>query len=323
VRWSTPFGEADEPVGAWAVDDTTLYACRDQDVVVRALDAATGAARWTASTQARFLMSSDGVVVFANPEAVGALDKATGRGVWEMTRMGLANEAIDVSDGTVVAVAQEGEPSDPLGLPQKVIALDAATGARLWASEQYEFVGTLRVMAGAGAAYYCQDERLVARELRTGTVRWTAPVVGLSAMVLGATEDVVVVQDSGLVVIDAATGRRCWGANWQISSVTFAGGLLVAETMVGTSRARLADVHGVDPASGTLVWTVPPFGVPASPAVSTDEFVYLSVRDGATSAYATATGELLWSRLVGTPVAARGRDVYLLAAGELQAVTGI
>ncbi|TWF76810.1 outer membrane protein assembly factor BamB [Pseudonocardia hierapolitana] len=321
LRWSAPFGEADEPVGAWAADDTTLYACRDQDVV-RALDGATGAVRWTAATHAWYVVPSDGVLVFAHAEAVGALDAATGRPVWEMRRASSVNHAIDVSHGTVVAVAQEGVPTDPLGFPMKVVALDAATGARLWTSEQYEFVGTLRVGAGAGAAYYCQDERLVAREIRTGAVRWTAPVIGINAEVLGATEDFVVVRDNGLVVIDAATGRRCWGANWQVSSVAFAGGLLVAQTMVGTSRARLSAVHGVDPASGTLVWTVLPSGEPASPAVSTDGFVYLSVRDGATSAYGAATGELLWRHDAGTPVAARGRDVYLLAGGELHALTG-
>ncbi len=235
TRWSAPFADAHESMGAWAADDTTLYACRDQDVVH---------------------------------------------------------------------------------------ALDGATGARLWTSEQFEFVGTLRVMTGAGAAYYCQDQQLVSRELRSGEVRWTAPVVGINAEVLGATEDVVVVRDSGLVVIDAATGRRCWEAGWQVSSVAFAGGLLVAQTIVDTSRARLSVVHGVDPASGTLVWTVPPSGEPASPAVSTDEYVYLPVRDGPTCAYATATGELLWTRNDGTPVAARGPDVYLLAGGELQALTG-
>ena len=321
LRWSAPFADAHESMGTWAADDTTLYACRDQDVV-RALDAATGVTRWTASTRAWYLIPDDGVLVFAHPEVVGALDVTTGRPIWEMPRVGSANHAIDAADGTVVAVAQEGASTDPLGFPLKVIALDAATGARLWTSEQYEFVGTLRVVAGPGAAYYCQDQRLVARELRSGGVRWTAPVVGINAEVLGATEDFVVVRDGGLVVFDAATGRRCWKADWQVSSVAFVGGLLVVETFVGTSRARSSDVHGVDPASGTLVWTLPPSGAPASRAVSTDERVYLSVVDGRVCAYATATGEQLWSHDGGRPVAARGGDVYLLTGGELQALAG-
>jgi outer membrane protein assembly factor BamB len=321
VRWNAPFADAHESMGAWAADDTALYVCRDQDVV-HALDAATGATRWTASTRAWYLVPSDGVLVFAHPEVVGALDVATGRPLWEMTRVGTANHAIDAGDGTVVAVAQEGAPTDPLGLPQKVIALDAVTGTRLWTSEQYEFVGTLRVMAGAGAAYYCQDQRLVARDLRAGGTRWTAPVVGINAEVLGATEDVVVVRDNALAVIDTATGRRCWEANWQVSSVAFAGGLLVVQTMLDGGRARLSAVHGVDPASGTLVWTLPPSGAPASRAVSTDERVYLSVVDGRVCAYATATGEQLWSHDGGRPVAARGGDVYLLTGGELQALAG-
>jgi outer membrane protein assembly factor BamB len=322
VRWSAPFPDAHESMGAWAADDAGRYACRDQDVAVHALDGATGATRWTAPTQAWVLIPSDRVLVFAHPEAVGALDVATGRPVWEMTRPSSANHAIDVDNGTVVTVAQEGEPSDPLAFPLKVIALDAATGARLWTSEQHEFVGTLHAVAGGGAAYYCQDERLVAREARTGAERWTAPVVGMNATVLGATEDFVVVQDSGLVVLDAATGRRCWGANWQVSSVAFAGGLLVVQTTVGTSRARLSAVHGVEPGSGTLVWTVPPSGEPAAPAVSTDERVHVSISGGPVCAYATATGEPLWSHDGGTPVAARGDDVYVLAGDELRALTG-
>lgn len=321
VRWSAPFADAHESTGAWAADDTTLYACRDQDVV-HALDTATGGTRWTASTGAWYLIPNDGVLTFARPDVVGALDVTTGRPLWAMTRVASANHAVDAADGTVVAVVQEGVAADPLAFPLKVIALDAVTGARLWTSEQHEFVGTLRVVAGAGAAYYCQDQRLVGRELRAGRVRWTASVVGINAEVLGATEDVVVVRDSGLVVIDAATGRRLWSADWQVSSVTFVGGLLVVQTIVGTSRARLSAVHGVDPASGTLAWTVPPSGEPAAPAVSTDDRVYLSVLDGATCGYATATGRQLWRHDGGTPVAAHGRDVYLLAGAELQAVTG-
>jgi outer membrane protein assembly factor BamB len=309
-------------MAAWAADDTTLYACRDEDGVVHALDGATGRTRWTAATQASNLIPDDGVLLIDQPEGVGALDVTTGRPVWAMTRVSSASNAVEVDDGTVVTVVQEGVPPDPLGFPLKVIALDAATGARLWTSEQYEFVGFLHVVAGAGAAYHCQNQQLVARELRTGRVRWTAPVVGISALVLAATEDVVVVQDSGLVVIDAATGRQRWGANWQVSSVAFAGGLLVAQTIVGTSRTRLSVVHGVDPASGTLVWTVPAEGEPVAPAISTDETVYLSMRDGPVCAYATATGDLLWRHNGGTPVAARGRDVYLLAGDELQALTG-
>jgi outer membrane protein assembly factor BamB len=320
LRWSAPFGEAHESMGAWAADDTTLYVCRDQDVV-RALDGATGAARWTAATHALSLIPGDGVLVLAHGELVAALDAGTGRPVWELPRASTVNHAIDAGNGTVVAVVQEGVPTDPLGFPMKAIALDAATGTRLWASEQYEFVGTMRVVAGADAAYYCQDEKLIARELRTGVLRWAVPA-GLDAEPLAAGEDVVVLRDGGLAAIDPTTGRLRWRVDWQVSSVAFVGGLLVVQTFVGTSRSRLSAARGVDPASGTVIWTVPPSGEPASPAVATDEFVYLSVRDGLMCAYATATGELLWSHNSGTPIAARGRDVYLLAGDELQALTG-
>lgn len=319
VRWSAPF-EAHESMGAWAADGTTLYACRDQDVV-RALDVATGATRWTAPTQALHLIPSDGVLVLAHGELVAALDATTGRPVWELRRASSVNHAIDARNGTVVAVVQEGVPTDPLGFPMKVIALDAATGTRLWTSEQYEFVGTMRVVAGPDAAYYCQDEKLIARDLRTGGPRWAVPA-GLNAEPLAAGEEVVVVRDDGLVATDATTGRRRWRVDWQVSSVAFAGGVLVAQTLVGTSRSRLSVVHGLDPMSGTVMWTVPPSGEPASPAVSTDEFVYLSVGDGLMCAYATATGELVWSHDGGAPVAAHGRDVYLLTGSELQALTG-
>jgi outer membrane protein assembly factor BamB len=307
-------------MGAWAADDTTLYLCRDE-YVVRALDVATGAARWTAPTHAWHLIPSDRVLVFAHAEIVGVLDAATGRPLWELPRTSSVNHAIDVGDGTVVAVVQEGVPTDPLGLPMKAVALDAATGARLWASEQYEFVGTMRVVAGADAAYYAQAEQLIARELRTGEFRWGV-AAGLNAEPLAAAENVVVVRHDGLAALDAATGRRRWSADWQVASVAFVGGLLVVQTIADTSRSRLSVAHGVDPASGTVLWTVPPSGEPAAPAVSTDERVYVSISGGPLCAYSTATGELLWSHDGGTPIAARGDDVYLLAGGELQALTG-
>jgi outer membrane protein assembly factor BamB len=324
LRWSAPFADAHESSGAWAADDTTLYVCRDGDVP-RALDVATGATRWTAPIHAFHLIPSDRVLVIAHDEAVGALDAATGRPVWELPRASLVNHAVD--DGTVVAVVQEGVPTDPLGLPMKAVALDAATGARLWASEQYEFVGVMHVVAGADAAYYAQAEQLIARELRTGELRWGV-AVGLNALPLAAAEDVVVVVDvdqyliGGLVAFDAATGRRRWSADWHVSSVAFVGGLLVVQTITDSSKSRLSVAHGVDPASGTVLWTVPPSGEPAAPAVSTDERVYVSINGGPLCAYSTATGELLWSHDGGTPIAARGNDVYLLANGELQALTG-
>jgi len=58
LRWSAPFADAFESMGAWAADDTTLYACRDGDVV-HALDAATGTTRWI-GTEALSLIPDDG-----------------------------------------------------------------------------------------------------------------------------------------------------------------------------------------------------------------------------------------------------------------------
>ena len=82
-----------------------------------------------------------------------------------------------------------------------------------------------------------------------------------------------------------------------------------------------SDVRGLDPRTGATVWTARASRTSAA-LVNTDDSVYVPLLDGSVGAYDTATGALRWSLGAGMPVAAHGETVYLLANGELQAVTG-
>ncbi|TWF78500.1 serine/threonine protein kinase [Pseudonocardia hierapolitana] len=313
VRWRIPFSGAVGVQTAWAADDRTLYTTgMNRDV--RALDATTGAERWSADGPADTLVPHGGVLITAAAGMLAGFDAGTGRRIWDMGRRPSPDSQVDVSDGTVVAVVEEGEPSDVLGRPINVVGLDAATGARLWTGERYEFSGGLRVVAGGGVAAYCQDGRLVVRELRTGSIRWSAPAP--TAAVVAATEDLVLL--GALTALESATGRQRWQVGWPARSVIAAGGVLLEEEgRDGESRV----VRGLDPRSGTALWTTPPSRVDTAPVI-TEDCVYMALRDGSTCAYDTATGVLLWSRGGGTPIAAHGRVAYLAADGELLAVTG-
>lgn len=315
VRWRVPVSAVGVQM-AWAADDGTLYMSGANGI--RALESATGAERWSTSERADAMALHGGALVIATSDIVAAHDPATGRQIWGMPRAPWPNFHVDASDGTVVAVIEEGEPSTMFGRPMNVVGLDASSGARLWTGERYESSVGLRPIAGDGAAAYVQDNRLVVRELRTGSVRWTTPVGPTAGDVIAVTADLVLLQGgSGLSALEAATGRERWRVGWGFQSVTPAGDLLLAqEGRDGESRI----VRGLDPTNGTARWTSPPSRVGAS-AVTTADSVYLSLRDGPTCAYDTATGVRRWTFGGGTPVAAHGRVAYLVADGELLAVT--
>jgi outer membrane protein assembly factor BamB len=129
-----------------------------------------------------------------------------------------------------------------------IIALDAGMGNVLWryASPTGAAVYTPAV-SGAQAFVTSEDGSMVALDIATGTVGWTAPVDGPVEIVAAiAGTAVYAASNSGSAfAIDAATGSELWRIPIRgvPSGPTVAGGLL----LVGTNVGELAAIGGTLP----------------------------------------------------------------------------
>ena len=97
----------------------------------------------------------------------------------------------------------------------KVMALDAATGARIW--ETTSNLGTFKICCGpvnrgAAVAYgnvyvLTLDDRLIALDARTGAQRWSVPVADATA---GFSETMTPQIYAGTVIVGSAGVRECF-----------------------------------------------------------------------------------------------------------------
>jgi eukaryotic-like serine/threonine-protein kinase len=140
---------------------------------------------------------------------------------------------------------------------------------------------------------------------------------------------VYVADDRTLLALDAATGRVRWQTPLNnTTSVRFGNGLALAGNVLVVHDRRgdgTPIVHGLDPATGTRRWSLPPGGQASTRGpIITDELVYVSAEDGSTSAYDVTTGAHRWSlpESSNTLLAARGNDAYVGAATSVQAISG-
>ena len=246
-RWSVA---ADGQVaGAPAdMDGVVVFATEAGSVV--AVDATTGATRWTARAGAPVYSSlaiDDGlVVVGTNAGSIVAFALADGAVRWstdvgDVGRVG--TPAID--DGRVfgsTGLDSAGPPS------HHVVALDAGSGRILWryASPIGAAVYTPAV-SGARAFVTSEDGSVVALDVATGSVAWTANVGGAVEVVpaMAGTAIYAASNAGSAFAIDAATGRELWRV--PIRGVpygpTVAGGLL----LVGTNLGEFDAIGGTSP----------------------------------------------------------------------------
>jgi outer membrane protein assembly factor BamB len=351
-------GPTGEPVVRWryeaiadgrvnsqpAVVDGVVYAGAGdygKPGVVLALDAATGALRWTTDLPGEAVSSpavAGGLVYIASVyDGLYALDAATGAVRWQAP---LPSGGHDISSPAVVGgTVYVGDMSSPavvdgvvycgggagfgMAGPGQVSAFDAATGAPRWQTE----------MPGAGIA---------ALDAATGAVQWVfatgAPVVSSPAVAGGL---VYAGDDAGyLHAVDIATGRERWQA--ELGAVTSGAPAIAAGVVyAGSANGRHvpADLVALDAATGAERWRFRAGGGVGSPAL-VDGVVFVGSGDHRLYALDAATGELLWALeldddvgmapavvggtvYVGTGFANNGRPGYVYAIGGGPAATPV
>ncbi|WP_163505865.1 protein kinase domain-containing protein [Fodinicola acaciae] len=212
---------------------------------VMAVDAASGARRWTSSVGAASgIIAGDGVVVAATAKAMTALDPGTGRQLWSYP---VTQPSLGVAGGSIVFCTDKNGD------------LHAVRGGKpLWRkhlgsaiSEMQLDGGVLYVVAAGGA--------IVAMKADTGQPRWTTRIATGSGERYGQLTKLAV---SGGVVylsstdrkayaLDAATGRVLW---------TYSADVSYFSAPVAVAGAVFVGVR-----SGDLVALRPPGGAGAGP----------------------------------------------------------
>jgi outer membrane protein assembly factor BamB len=308
-----------------------------------AFDLRSGAPRW----QARFGKAvhgtpvSDGqrVIALASDGVLHALDVATGAPVWsEDLAAGLdewktiASTTPALADGVVVATVQK-----------RIVALDAASGKRLWDtslgveenthSRVAPLIAGGLVLATTGRA----REGLVAYDLRTGEERWRTTkeiASSLASAPVAARGHVYLVNVQGVVSsLALATGALEW------THRLYGGGDFIEWYYGPLATPALADgrlfvptprheLWTLDATSGTTLWRyrsqpsrlrMSPLsahtnGFMAQPAVARD-IVWLPGADGVLAALDPGDGRTLWRTDLGAPLVSG-----VVAAGDFLVV---
>ena len=287
-------GQADGQADDQADDHQMTVAIAQLDGTVRALDARTGAERWTSELGAG--LAPEAASVFAPPAADGgdvlvgnqrhlaALDGATGAAAWSVDPVpgGAYSQslaAVAIGDGVVVGVFHR-----ELG---GVIAWDRATGAERWRLDD-------RLAVAINASPVIDAERgqviivngrteVAALDLATGAPRWQVRLdpqgfdwgnatVGAPALAHGVVVVPTLYRD--LVALDAASGLELW---------RFA---------ARPGPLRTTHYRGAGEA-----------GFEASPVI-TGDVVWAADTSGRLAALELRTGAPLWQTDLGAPVLA-------------------
>ncbi len=258
------------------------------DGKVDALDAITGAIKWTTFTGSAAQYSSpavaSGVVyVGSDDHKVYALDATTGAIKWSTATGGIVESSPTVVSGVVYVGSED----------DKIYALDATTGAVKWTVTTGNTVDSSPAVANGILYVGSTDGKVWARDAATGAVKWTATTGGGISSSPAVANGVVYVgsADHKVWALDATSGATKWtvatGAGIS-SSPAVANGVV----FIGSDDTK---VYALDAVTGATKWSAATGGlVQSSPAVA-NGIVYVGSADGKVYGLDATTGATKWS----------------------------
>lgn len=300
-----------------AVANGVLYV-GTRDGHLLALDAATGAQRWSAATASSIVSSptvSDGTVyVTSNDHKLYAFDAATGAQRWaSLTDYSISSSPV-VANGLVYVTADSGT----------LFAFKARNGILAWqAAHDYLWPGSTPAVAGGIVYVLSTQDFLFAFDGASGRMLWaggnisTSNSAGSPAVSDGA---VYISTDRSLGAFDAKSGRTLWlgGVGPGNASLAVAKGSVFLATIDHV-------VWNFNATTGALVSdTLEATSMESTPAAA-HGVLYVGDMHGTISAYQAKTSKLLWSASTGAaeilaaPTVANGRLYVVTTEGNLQA----
>jgi len=262
------------------------------DGKVDALDATTGAVKWTTVTGSATQYSSPAVansVVYVGTDTgkVDALDATTGAIKWAYTTGGAVESSPTVVSGVVYVGSED----------HKVYALDATSGVVKWSLTTGNNVDSSPAVVGGVVYVGSNDGKVWALDASTGTVKWTATTAGAIFSSPAVASGVVYVgsADHKVWALDATTGATKWTATTGAgisSSPAVANGVV----FIGSDDTK---VWALDATTGATKWTTTTGGtVQSSPAVA-NGIVYVGSTDHKVYGLDATTGATTWSNTTG------------------------
>lgn len=325
TRWVHCLNDTDYLLGspALSADGASVFATGDTSRSVIALDAASGAERWTFVAGGPFVgsptLGDDGTVFAGSYDGnVYALTPGTGAQIWNWT--GAAG--IPVLSTPAVGPRTDGAPGSVVYVAAatgSLTALDAAAGQVLWSTAAWTPGGPLSPLSGGGALQSSPTLSDDAARIYIGT--W----------------------DGALLCFNASSGDVVWRFN-----ATAALGLPLAPVIIATptlsargvgpalvysgltfadfsSSSAFGTLFALDAATGALVWsTAVNCDIVTAPVVGVTNVLYIGVYfgdgigAGGVAAYSGTDGTLLWKKPLGEQIyasPAMGADGTLYLGG--------
>jgi outer membrane protein assembly factor BamB len=263
------------------------------DGKVDALDALTGALKWTvapgiANTQYSSPAVANGIVyVGSDNHTIYALDATTGAVKWTAATGNVVNSSPTVVSGVVYVGSDD----------DKVYALDATTGAVKWTTTTGNVVESSPAVVSGVVYIGSYDDKLYALDATTGAVKWTATTgsqIFSSPSVAGGIVYVGSL-DGKVYAFDATTGASKW-------TITTGAGIFSSPAVsngvvyIGSNDDK---VWALNATTGVVKWTSTTSGVvESSPAVA-NGVVYVGSADGKLWAFDATTGATKWTGTTG------------------------
>ncbi|MFG1625920.1 PQQ-binding-like beta-propeller repeat protein [Kribbella sp. NPDC049227] len=295
---------------------------------LHALDAATGQQLWAKPDSAltgdwTFTSPAigNGVVYLGinRPAAeIWAFDAVTGATRWRTgASVSNINGSPVVAGGVVYAATTE----------DQVLALDAATGARIWDAKPNGGRGSgfysSPTVAGGKVFAASLNQQVYALDAATGAVRWSFPTGGHNSSTPAVVDGTVYFgsRDGNVYAVDAETGVQRWKVRYGtniLASFQSSPAVVNGTVYIGTNNDRR--VLALDAATGAIKWSFRTGGVVMSSPVVANGVVYVGSDDRSVYALRATNGQRLWSaRLSGAvdsgPAVAQGK-VYAGTYGD-------
>jgi outer membrane protein assembly factor BamB len=303
VKWKYATGGM---YGTPVLADGAIYVAPESDEVI-ALDAATGAKRWTytrpdgsRSTGFDGYVAVAGSTVFVACDAgsVYALNTADGKLLWQFKPLAPADHIY-----APPAVANGLVYDSSAGSSNAFYALDATTGAVRWkASAPGGFDG--RPLATADAVYVgANDHNLYALDAKTGVVRWrfltndiawSRPANGNGVVYVGS-------RDQNVYALNTADGKLLWKVQTMGTAPTPPIPTGAAPTLVGDTLyvgAQGGAVYALKAADGAQIWRHDLGAAVDNAPTVTDGAVFVTTQPGAVYALRASDGALGWTYTV-------------------------
>jgi eukaryotic-like serine/threonine-protein kinase len=277
VAWSVPPDALDGDT-VWTSPaishGSVFFAANRPSATVYAVDAATGATRWTASPTISVIIGSPTVVgktlyVGLNDGGVLALDVSNGHTRWEAQTGATIYSSPAVSGGRLFVGVND----------HTLRAFDTRSGAPLWTAQTGGIEWSSPAVSHGTVFIGSRDgDSLQAFDAATGKPKWTfhaddwvqsSPAVSDNTVFFGS-------NDGSLYALDASTGARRWAAN--------VGGIVFSSPAVANGVVYVGSGHGslmaFDAVSGQRLFSAKIGDVVNSSPVVSNGRVYLGAYDG-------------------------------------------